>query len=494
MDDIDLLGGLGGPDGMPAARLAPSLREDLSIPAGPIPSPVPISAITPATAPSIDVPASAAESANGSRARGMLPSTIPVAPPTTLRKSYRRILSLSSGLRVRMRTLFLPQLLFPGGSSAGEESEGEKKIVLCVEVENPLDAGTRQDYGFEVSRVNIEIGGKGGKAHAELSSAEGVFPLRLDPVEQYNLLYSVSLAIPDPNAAMDDLSRQFGKGQETRPVSITVLGRPYIGDVRPTKDFQSRWNCTLDLTQYLASVSAPPSSIQPRFSLPPAKPNPPNAIAGDKRYSLASMLSDRDQQQQRPDQRRLVSSAALRPVLPSQNMGRHASFRPPPHLINGGSHGPGAGLLVSAKILPMDHAEGVEGVKALEPFTLEVFVHNRTDEMRRFRLSVPVRAQPASVQAVLKQREKGVGGLGEADTTGEVSQTSHLVYSAHVSPSSSPAGPSRLCSCITSTRERRPLWTSSTGSKPLCSHALPGVACWHSQNRSNADQRCWRGL
>ena len=423
MDDIDLLGGLGGSDGMPATRLAPSLREDLSIPAGPIPSPVPISAITPATAPSIDVPASAAESASASRARGMLPSTIPVAPPTTLRKSYRRIMSLSSGLRVRMRTLFLPQLLFPGVSSAGEEAEGEKNIVLCVEVENPLDAATRQDFGFEVSRVNIEIGGKGGKAHAELSSAEGAFPLRLDPVEQYNLLYSVSLATPDPNAAMDDLSRQFGKGQETRPVSITVLGRPYIGDVRPTKEFQSRWNCTLDLTQYLASVSAPPSSIQPRFSLPPTKPSPPNAIAGDKRYSLASMLSsDRDQQQQRPDQRRLVSSAALRPVLPSQNMGRHASFiRPPPHLINGGSHGPGAGLLVSAKILPMDHAEGVEGVKALEPFTLEVFVHNRTDEMRRFRLSVPVRAQPASVQAVLKQREKGVGVLGEADTTGEVS-------------------------------------------------------------------------
>ena len=169
-----------------------------------------------------------------------------------------------------MRTLFLPQLLPPRSThDADEEDEGERRVALCVEVENPMDADSP---AFEIETISVDVGGKGGKAFAELTcqpeqhargtqSGRSVFPLTLEPIEQYNLLYAVSIAtLPDDRQDHDDLARTMGRGDEQRPVGITVIGRPVNreGDtaVYPTDKFSSRWNCTLDLAPFHAASTA----------------------------------------------------------------------------------------------------------------------------------------------------------------------------------------------------------------------------------------------
>ncbi|WVQ96173.1 hypothetical protein IAU59_003276 [Kwoniella sp. CBS 9459] len=465
MEEIDLLAGLaGGEDPMPATRLGPSIRQDLSLPSAPLASPFPLSAQTPASMPAI-VSAST-DSSGPSRERGQLPSSLaPIS--TTLRKSYRRVLSLAPGLRVRMRTLFLPQLLISpasasqasgsrlNGSGNGdgngntkntmdEESEGERRIVLCVEVENSVEPSLA--HGFEVEQVSVEVGGKGGKATTELvcQPETASFPLRFGSTEQYNLLYAVEIASPTEKDSQghgrgqsqggleEAVARSLGRGDEQRPVSITVIGRPFYrsssddstpdsgiraDDLRyPTKAFQSRWNCSLDLTSfYAASAATIPHLPKHRTSkiLSPSHAqttSQSNAIAGDKRYSLAHLLNVERERELAQSQGRRGGGAG--PILPSQAMNqppsRVTSLTRPRDQHHGGTLDNEHGLLLSVKMLPNLHTstttpvyhshdeKGTNGngdgtVKALEQFSLEVFVHNRTEQVKRFRLSVPPR-------------------------------------------------------------------------------------------------------
>lgn len=336
-----------------------------------------------------------------------------------------------------MRTLFLPQLLPPGNDGAGaddSEDGGERRIVLCVEVENGTEAS---DLAFEIESVTVDVGGKGAKAMAELvcqpgqeptiphtprtpmtpqtpmtpnsasaAAAASVFPVHLSALEQYNLLYAVTIASsPGGNERV--------KGDEHRPVTILLSGKPYqttgSDTTYPTTTFQTRWNCTLDLTLYYASLppappapsthGAAPRQVQHRISKP--APPTPNAIAGDKRYSLATLLADNPNPQ--PQNRRYVSNPARPPTMPSQMAGaRVVSTRGPPGSVQ--SQSDGHGLLVSVKLLPPgaaststpveenpgdDDKPGV--IRPLDTFSIEVFVHNRTDAVRRFRLGIPGR-------------------------------------------------------------------------------------------------------
>lgn len=383
MEEIDLFGGL-VEDRMPASRLGPSLRNDLNLaPVLKVPSASPVTPIRTGTG------------SGGS----------------TLRKSFRRVLDLSSGLRVRMRTLFLPQLLPPGSANDIDSEEGERRIVVCVEVENGPDAAA---HDFEVRGVAVEVGGKGAKASTELLCQPGqdakppraTFPLSLAPLEQYNLLYLVSIAA----------AAERSKADEHRPVTIVLTGRPRRnrGDefIFPTAAFESRWNCALDLGPFYASL--PPAPPAPAASAPAprhaahriSKPTPPtpNAIAGDKRYSLAALLAN-DTPKPRLGQR---------PFVPSQLVSRVVSARGAPLHTREDGHG----LLVSVKLLgsdasslpapsSLDEADGgAPRIRALDTFSVEVFVHNRTDAVRRFRLSIPARADENRVREAWQRRRK----------------------------------------------------------------------------------------
>ncbi|KAI9633031.1 TRAPP trafficking subunit Trs65-domain-containing protein [Dioszegia hungarica] len=420
MMDIDLLGGLAGTsDLVPATRLGPSARQDLSISDSTSVRPTPLSAVTPVTAPHHSAPPTASPGPH--RSAGDLPSHL-LPSGSTMRKSFRRVLSLSPGLRVRMRNLVLPQLIPPSGTHADDfdNDDGENKVVLCVEIENAPDGNT-PPIAFVVSRVEVEIGGKGGKATAALTcqptSSDDVFPLRLQPVEQYNLLYGVTVASTSEEGGWEDdqaaraVLRNLGTGEVNRPVSIMVIGRPYYapstteGVVYPTREFSSRWNCNLDLSAYYASLASgapPPMAAGPsrqRTSKPVSLP-PANAIVGDKRYSLATLLAGDNDEAATPREpigrppslpppKRLVSG---RPLMPSQLANQAQGQNRLSSLRTVGEKEEKPGLMVSVRLL--DRTEGETGtIKPLEEFSVEVYVQNRTEEVRRFRLSVPGRQE-----------------------------------------------------------------------------------------------------
>jgi hypothetical protein len=328
-----------------------------------------------------------------------------------------------------------------------------------VEVENTLEGDA--PHSFEVEDVAIEIGGKGGQATAELvcQPEETVFPRKLRPVEQYNLLYAVTIAsapVESPGGVDEAVARSLGTGETSRPVSITVTGRPYDDDswhggiVYPTKTFHSRWNCTLDLASYFAGQSSAPVNLSSpqhthsarsrnRQSKPTTATPPPNAIAGDKRYSLASLLTPEQPSPslssapfpQRPGSQRLVSGTTQKPLMPSQLMSGPSGRVPSTHIRGQPGKAGDEGLLVSVNLLPQaegshnaesgaygdDEAGGgvdaMGSVRALEPFSIELFVHNRTDEVRRFRLSVPVRE--GKLASAVDRRRPQSGGMSAED-------------------------------------------------------------------------------
>lgn len=94
--------------------------------------------------------------------------------------------------------------------------------------------------------------------------------------------------------------------------------------------------------------------------------------------------------------------------MPSQLVSRVVSARGAPVHTRDDGHG----LLVSVKLLGSDalDAEEVSGgapkIRALDTFSVEVFVHNRTDAVRRFRLSVPARAEEDRVRDAWARRRK----------------------------------------------------------------------------------------
>ncbi|KAL7424980.1 hypothetical protein Q5752_000667 [Cryptotrichosporon argae] len=407
----DMLGGL-APSPVPASRLSASLRAELFL------GPAEPGACVPSPNPSI---------ASTLTATPLPPPAPPAQESTALRRAFRRVLAISPGLRVRMRTLFLPQLLGAADAHA-PDAPAERRVVLSVEIEAAEPA-----VWFQVDGVAVDVGGKGGKASAELVCQPGgggggepgdggtdtgtrtetdgpVFPIRLAPGEQYNLLYALSIAAGEAGAMDEAIARSTGRGDDQRPVSIALTGRPYLepataGEPReyPTAAFSSRWNCTLDLAPFYASMPAPPAAA------PRLRDSHEPAIAGDRRYSLATLLMDRGErqhqqqqqhqqhqhQQQQQQQRRILSS---RPLPPSTNFSRVASTRGPGFLPP--SRPDGHGLLVSFRVIPPPRAPPSAALAAaapvpadtilpLETFALEVFVNNRTEAVKRFHLSVP---------------------------------------------------------------------------------------------------------
>jgi len=324
---------------------------------------------------------------------------------------------MHSGLNVRMRALCLPQLL-PPNATDDDENEGEKKMVLCIEIVNPEHEG----MAFEIEAVNIEIAGNGGKATAEMvcqpghQPGEDLFPLLLQPVEQYNLLYGVDIAAaPEERGSGDQaVMRMMDRGDDTRPAAIFVVARPCIslGDDKfeyPTKSFNTRWNSQLDLAVFYASLSTSPNAIPSgqQYALSKGPVVPPNPVAGDKRFSIASFASTTDQSQSQSQVGRDPRRLTQRPIMPSQAMiGRVQSMRQ----TSGSTSS--AGLLVSVKLLP-NSQNGISGtndqtqssVKPFEPFSVEVFIHNRTDEVRRFRLSIPPRDGDAQIRDTIDKRK-----------------------------------------------------------------------------------------
>lgn len=330
-----------------------------------------------------------------------------------------------------MRTAILPQLLpLDSVDDDDDDAEAERRIVLCVEVESGLGREDGEADCYEIERVEVDVGGKGGKVEVEmvgLANVSQTFPLRLGRVDQYNLLYALS---PAANNDVNDGSVfNHGHGDLQRPVSITVIGRPYHSDAEesrryPSAPFSSKWNCTLDLSTFHQAISVATTlstvSAGRLSGRVPSVSATPNHIVGDKRYSLASLMSSGDgnnspRAQAVPKSARTVSGRGpvsaygnMQPLPPSINASAQDRGQ---STLDGYSDVYGEGLLVSVRLLPqsktsadatqpgyfdlpsaLDASSGT--VRALEPFTIEIFVHNQTDEVRRLRIGAPAVETP----------------------------------------------------------------------------------------------------
>lgn len=271
-----------------------------------------------------------------------LTSTPKRPPNATLRKSFRKILQTVSGFRVRMRTVFVPHILFPemnsgiddddDDSDAQEREAGnnERTVVLCVEIENSGESGS--GVGFSVERVDVKIGGEGasakligwGEGAFEAEVETHIFPLLVGSMEQCNLLYAVSFLKPSADSDFSLVGRRSGavsvNSDLQRAVAINIYGKPYLSKAGgehdsgdgddpplsyPTHTFSSRWNCILDLSSKppeepidLSDPSGSTRSVLPE----PASPFPGQAalasaipkvqsITGNKRLTLPTNIT-----------------------------------------------------------------------------------------------------------------------------------------------------------------------------------------------------------
>ncbi|KAG9012542.1 hypothetical protein FRB90_006645 [Tulasnella sp. 427] len=301
----------------------------------------------------------------------------------TLRKSYRKVLRAVSGIRVRMRTTFVPYLSLPSSHPDSDDSDErkdagneEKTVILSVEVENVAESRR----GFEVEKVDVTVGGEGAKAtligwgeHGPgKGDAEALFPLRLKSADLYNLLYAVtfislerpggggSTSWPTNNSLIAGGARV---SDAQRPMSIVVTGRPWDPNappdftLPPVKTFPARWSSLLDLTQSSKLTDRPPSPTAGGKDALPIPPSPfpsgspfarfsvgadfafqtsakrdsalPSPVAGSKRHTVSGLaaLSERlGFNKKRSSNPPAVSSAAT-PRVPSPISVGH-----PPHL------------------------------------------------------------------------------------------------------------------------------------------------------------------
>ncbi|EMD33815.1 hypothetical protein CERSUDRAFT_98362 [Gelatoporia subvermispora B] len=267
----------------------------------------------------------------------------------TLRRSFRKVLRTLAGIHVRMHTAFVPHVLLPPTNPMGkkirksaldhppattasmededdeeaarrareqrEAGSEEHTVVLCIEVENAFtsdDDGSgvsteapQDSFGFTIDRAEIVVSGEDSRTTlvgwgetliVDPECDEGMFPLRLAPREQLNLLYAVSF-LRGPEAEDSGLvvpSNKPRRGIELsdtqREVQIILYGRPSdapsggadvsgesdsVSDSFPARSYTSRWRCTLDLSPKRVPFSSRDSiSTINRPSSPTAMPTP----------------------------------------------------------------------------------------------------------------------------------------------------------------------------------------------------------------------------
>ncbi|KAJ3534739.1 hypothetical protein NMY22_g6791 [Coprinellus aureogranulatus] len=229
----------------------------------------------------------------------------------TLRKSYRRTLPTVSTFQLRMRTVFVPYVLFPGteGTVADideteiererrEAGSAERTVVLCIEIKNSGGQEAQSGIGFMVESVDIKIAGEGakttlvgwGKDGLSADAATTTFPLKLGPFSQVNLLYAVTFLRSPEELDSFSFAKPDAKvrSELRRGVSITVNGKPYTpltpsaralltepdAITLPTRTFASVWSTVLDLDANPAPVLDAFDVSDPTAGYPTALPEP----------------------------------------------------------------------------------------------------------------------------------------------------------------------------------------------------------------------------
>ncbi|TKY85900.1 hypothetical protein EX895_005441 [Sporisorium graminicola] len=208
------------------------------------------------------------------------------------KRSTRLLLPLKTGLNVRMRTLITqhdpyihrrPTLPQPNADL------DSTRLVLSVELENPFES----DSAFVVNDIQIKIDDAQSDQHNShcviakpLQPMPSVLPIRLTRGSQHNMLFYVS--VESDHALHRQFSLLDQRELSARNVTITVSGRPIGEQEEHMADFDSQWNCALDLTPVLSDAAkklvVAGGSATGRLVQSTAGP-----VAGNVQYSASSL-------------------------------------------------------------------------------------------------------------------------------------------------------------------------------------------------------------
>lgn len=207
------------------------------------------------------------------------------------KRSTRQLLPLKTGLNVRMRTLVTnhgPHIHRRHLSQQAFAELESTRLVLSVELENPFDS----DAAFTIHNIQIKVGSSQAdeqESHTVVAKPllpiDSVLPIQLTRGSQRNMLFYVSVEADHAMRGRKDDVAFLLAG--SRNVTVTVSGRPQ-GDQEQLADFDSQWNCALDLTPVLFDatkkdlIASPVSTSRPDYPL--AGP-----VAGSSQYAASSL-------------------------------------------------------------------------------------------------------------------------------------------------------------------------------------------------------------
>ena len=210
--------------------------------------------------------------------------------------STRQVLPLKTGLNVRMRTLVTRHDPFTHSSPSLTHQPAAElestRIVLSVESENPLES----ESTFAVNNIQIEI--DDGNADRQetnrivakpLRPIPSVLPIDLTKGSQHNLLFFVSVESDHASHSNEDVAQI--RGVSARNVTITVSGRPkpVQGEKEELADFDSQWNCALDLAPVLADADKKSFIASDARTARLDRSTTGGPVAGNAQYSASSL-------------------------------------------------------------------------------------------------------------------------------------------------------------------------------------------------------------
>jgi hypothetical protein len=187
----------------------------------------------------------------------------------TMQRSARRVVDVHSAVVVRMRTITVP-----GFQGEGEDAQSAllHSLILCVEVENPVNSGVK----FALEEVDVHVSMPLSSPSSSSSGAgeydnpievsmcrigECSEPMLIEQGSQSNLLYRMVFHY---SASQDVSNKDTMKSLSLshRTISIRLLGRPVLlqsvnGEIEsytPTRLFTSTWTCTLDFIAQMRMI------------------------------------------------------------------------------------------------------------------------------------------------------------------------------------------------------------------------------------------------
>uniref|UniRef100_V5ETN9 Uncharacterized protein n=1 Tax=Kalmanozyma brasiliensis (strain GHG001) TaxID=1365824 RepID=V5ETN9_KALBG len=176
-----------------------------------------------------------------------------------------------------------------GGNNSPSAELESTRLVLSVELENPMES----ESSFVVNDIHIKIE-KGGADQQDshqilakpLQPMAMVLPIQLTRGSQHNMLFYVS-AEADHAQHNGRAGALDNRAAGARNVTITVSGRPQ-GEQEQLADFDSQWNCALDLAPVL-SDAAKRDYIAKGPSMGSLDQSAAGPVAGNAQYSASSL-------------------------------------------------------------------------------------------------------------------------------------------------------------------------------------------------------------